>query len=156
MKIATGKELGLTVIDCIEMMEGRVSQYKDAGKKIYEKGLYTRGRSHCRPREGHVAYMDAYYLDAEDRSVENLCYNTSPRRTLVLIRALKSGEINNVNANIINNYATNGHNTRSGLFRSNGKLDRIKEIARSHADYMGSESGSSALDHQCRVKMRNK
>lgn len=155
MEKKSGKENGLTLQDCIGMMRGNVAHYRTAGKAIYEIGIYRRGRSHCRPTDkGHPCYEDIYYMN-EEGSIETLCYNTSPRRTDVLIKSLIDGTINNVPADIIDNYRHNGYNTRAGLFRSAKNIDRIKQVARSHADYLGSETGSSTADHDNRASMRN-
>jgi len=154
-KIKTGKELNINLQKCAELMRGRVYQYKSAGNCILEAGYYRRGRSMNRQLDGTTpTYWDIYYL-SDEGTIETLCYNTSPRRSSQLLRALKDGTIHNISPNIIQNYATNGYTTRRGLFANyEKKEEKIKQIAQSHADYMGLETGNSTRDHYNRVAMR--
>ncbi len=69
-----------------------------------------------------------------------------------LLKMVEDGELN---YNIWHNYITNGYNTRAGLFRSKTDLKRLQTIAKSHADYIGSETGNSTTDHINRVNIRN-
>lgn len=91
-------------------------------------------------------------------SVELLFSNLNARRGKNAIKAWNNGDVQSgrIPAYVWNNYITNRHNTRRGLYADYSKKEeRIKEIARSHADYMGSETGDSTLDHNARVAMRN-
>ena len=155
-KLISGKKRGLSQEECIELMDEVVSQYKCAGKRIFENGYYQRGRS-FRPLDGgHPSNCDVYYLSPQ-KTIETLCYDTSYHRTLQLIKALKKGKLDTIDTDILNNYVTNGYLTRRGLFAdyNDNKIERIKKIAMSHADYMGNESGDSEFDHLRRVEMRN-
>jgi len=152
-KMFPGKQAEMTQQECIDLMKGKVAQYRYAGKQIYLTGVYRRGRNYKPIDRGHASYCDVYYC-SEDKEIINLCYNTAPHRAKTLIKALKDGSIHQVPYSIISNYATNGHNTKIGLFRSLQKIKRIEQIARSHADYLGSESGNSGYDHKKRVEMR--
>ena len=152
--IIAGKTLGLTISDCCKLMKMTVNHYKVAGKDIYNQGYYCRSRNYRPIDGGQPCHCDVYYLSF-DGNIKTLCYNTTYHRTLILIKALKNGSINRVHPEIIDNYAHNGYNTRSGLFRSDKKLKRIKKIAKSHADYMGCESFNSQIDHSNRVKLRS-
>jgi len=90
------------------------------------------------------------------RYPELLFSNLKWWRAKVALKAYTNGTYKKVPSEIWENYITNGYNTRAGLFRtSRNKLDRIKKIARSHADYLGNEVSSSA-DHYARMGMRNK
>lgn len=155
-KLITGKEAGLSLNHCIEKMKGEVAHYKVAGKDIYEKGYYRRGRSYNRLQnnEGKPGHEDIYFLN-QDKEITELCYDTTYHRARVLLKALLDGTIRNIDNEILHNYAHNGFNTRTGLFKSNHKLQRIREIAKSHAEYMGKETGNSKLDHKNRVFARN-
>ena len=154
--VKTGKESGLTLNDCVNLMKGRVYQCRKAGMDIYEAGYYKRGRRFILPLEGQPSNMDIFYLN-EEGLIETLCCDTTKHRAEVLLDALLTGSINSVEESVINNYATNGYNTRRGLFAdvNDEKLERIKKIARSHSDYMGMESGDSKADHEARVFLRN-
>jgi hypothetical protein len=149
MKIKKGKEVNLTLEECINLMRGRVSHFNVAGRDIFEDGYYVRGRS-----QRYKMNRDIYFLN-ENSKIECLCFDCSPHRAKVLLNALINGSINSVHPEIVNNYATNGYNTRSGLFHSVKKLDRIKQVARSHSEYLGNETGNSKIDHDNRVSMRN-
>lgn len=149
MKLKTGKELNLTIKECVEIMRGRVGWFRVAGQEIYENGYYRVGQPYSRGGKSTVYYMN------EDGYIETLCYNTTRHRSSVLIDSLLDGTINLVEDEIVQNYATNGYNTRRGLFRSSKNLARIKKIAKSHIDYIGHETGSSKQDHDNRVFLRN-
>ena len=135
------------------MRKTTVAQHKKAGNDIYNTGIYRRGRNHS-PIEGSPSHHDIYYL-SEDGEIIMLAYNTSYHRTLVLIRALRDGTIYDIPEVIIDNYSTNGYNTRCGMKRAIKNLDRIILIANSHVDYMSNETGNSLIDHNARVMLRN-
>jgi hypothetical protein len=152
MKMILGKTK-YPLIYYIKSMKGRVFQFKKAGISLYEKGYYLRGRNYS-PLEGNSNNFDLYYVDAEN-GITQLCYNTTRHRTLQILKLLKTGKINEIPYEKINNYIHNGYLTRSGLFRSK-KTERMKQMERSHADYLGMETGNSKLDHENRVRLRNK
>lgn len=155
-KIRSGKESGLSLKECTELMKGKVYQYNSAGISIYNNGVYIRTRTqNQRPKDnGHRGAWDVYIL-TEDREIVLLLYNTKSHRAKVALDSYKNKDLSELDAGIWNNYITNGYNTQMGLFRSNNNIDRIKQIARSHADYLGCESWNSTQDHDCRVMMRN-
>ena len=133
-------------------MYNKVAQYKAATKSLIEKNYYLRGRNY-RPQEGLACHFDLYVL--ENNEIKTLCYNTTRHRTLQVLKAWKNGTLSNVDGLILENYITNGYNTRRGLFANYEKKEnRIKQIAISHADYMGSEVNST-IDHNNRKKLRN-
>ena len=87
---------------------------------------------------------------------EELFSNLKWWRANMALKAYTNGTYKKVPSEIWENYITNGYNTRAGLFRtSRNRLDGIKKIAKSHADYLGNEVSSSA-DHYARISMRNK
>jgi len=133
-------------------MKGKVSQWRKADKQLKEKSYYARGRS-FNPLEGNPNHFDIYILENDE--IRTLCYNTTKHRAFVLLKAWKDGLLETIPIAIIENYKTNGYNTRTGLFRSINKLERIKIISRSHADYIGHETGNSTLDHKNRQMLRN-
>ena len=153
-KIVTGKEANKTLKECIELMRDEVSQYKAAGEDIYNTGLYIRGRSY-NPLEGKPMHKDIYILTNE--GIETLCFNTSHHRATKALSLYINDELEKVTPEIWNNYINNGHTTRKGLLADydEKKIERIKYIARSHADYLGGETGVSSIDHSHRVNMRN-
>lgn len=157
-KMKPGKEQGLTLNKCIELMRRQgIAQYRRAGKCIFEYGSYARTRSQGRPLDGgHKCAWDVYIL-TDEGYVTTLFYNTKFHRAKVALKAYLEGKLEQVDAQVWNNYITNGYTTRRGLFANytDGKVKRMDQLARSHADYMGSETGSSKLDHEHRVMMRN-
>lgn len=97
------------------------------------------------------------YICANDR-IECLFSNLKKHRANQAIKAWNNGDVQSgrIPAWVWNNYITNGYNTRRGLYADySSKEERIKEIARSHADYLGMETGDSSADHDARVAMRN-
>lgn len=157
-KMIPGKEQGLTLNECIELMRRQgIAQYKSAGKRIFECGAYIRTRSYGRPLDGgHKGAWDIYIL-TDEGYVTTLLYNTKAHRAQVALDAFIAGKLEQVDAQVWKNYITNGYTTRRGLFANytDGKVKRMDQLARSHADFMGSETGSSKLDHEHRVMMRN-
>lgn len=91
-----------------------------------------------------------------DNSVQILFSNLKYHRAKQAIRAWKNGDVGTIIPMWVwKNYITNGYNTRRGLYADySSKEERIKKIARSHADYL--ETGDSKVDHDNRVAMRNK
>jgi len=152
-QIISGIQASKSLAECQEMMAGKVSQNKAAGKALYQTGIYTRGRSY-NPTEGLPLHKDIYILT--DDGIKTLCYNTAPHRADRALNLYKSNQLNDVDYAIWHNYITNGFNTRRGLLANYGgnTRDRINKIARSHADYLGNES-SSSTDHINRTNMRN-
>lgn len=138
-----------------QVMKCSVAQYKRAARALLNDGYYCRGRKFGRPDDGgRPGYVDIYVLDP-DGEVDVLCYNTSPHRARRLLKAYQDGTLSAVPSEVINNYKTNGYITRRGLFADySASLDRIRKIARSHADLLGCESGNSTTDHYARVAMR--
>ncbi len=135
-------------------MRGEVYQYKHAAAQLLETGVYTRGRTmYSRPVDGGGrGNVDVYMIIGGE--VECVAHNITTHRSVVIINAYESGKIKNVHPDIVQNYITNGYNTRVGLYRANGKLARIQQVAKSHADYIGNETGDSSLDHERRMRMR--
>lgn len=87
-------------------------------------------------------------------------YNLSCHRAKTFLKAYINKELEkeleDVNPVVIENYITNGYSTRRGLFAkySNEQIKRMGGIARSHANYLGNETGNSTADHYNRVAMR--
>lgn len=98
----------------------------------------------------------AYYCNKG--SISLLFYNLKNHRASQAIKAWNKGDVlKKISSLVWENYTTNGHTTRRGLYADYSKsLDRLETIARSHADYLGNESGDSAADHAARVFLRNK
>lgn len=90
-----------------------------------------------------------------DNSVEILFANLKAHRAKQAIKAWENGDVGTIIPMWVwENYITNGYNTRRGLYADySSKEERIKKIARSHADYL--ETGDSKVDHENRVAMRN-
>lgn len=133
--------------DLIEQMKGEVFQYRKASKELSEKGYYLRQRSYK-----YKNLCDLYIL--QDNKVKMLAYNCTFHRCKQLINAFTSGKLKDVSPEVLQNYTTNGYNTRKGLFAnySDTNIKRIKQIAFSHAEIM--QDGKFA--HEKRVLLRNR
>lgn len=93
----------------------------------------------------------------KDGSVSLLFSDLRHHRAQQAIKAWEAGDVGTVIPYYVwNNYITNGFNTRRGMYADySSKEERINRIARSHADYLGCESGDSSTDHKNRVALRN-
>ena len=156
--IKSGKEMGIEVQKIEKNMKSLVAQYRKAAKEIYEKGYYIRGRKFRHPREGHGGHYDCYVID-RNGEIKTLFHDTSYHRAMVIIRAIREQDkrLRKVSHEIWENYITNGYMTRyKGLFGKygDGEKEKIRRISRSHADYMGHETGQSASDHENRMMLR--
>jgi hypothetical protein len=154
-KIISGLQAGKSLIECQRLLRNQgIRQPIKAGKDIYNNGIYIRGRNY-RPIEGQPLHKDIYILTPD--GIKTLCYNTRPHRAVTALKLYFAGKLGNVDDEIWNNYITNGHNTRRGLLAnySPKQINRISSIARSHANYMGKESGNARIDHNNRMNMRN-
>lgn len=82
--------------------------------------------------------------------------NTKNHRAKKFLTLYKKGLLANVNPIVIENYLTNGYNTRRGLLANytDEQIERMKDIGRSHADYIGHEIDSTT-DHDNRVYIRS-
>lgn len=155
--IKTGRELNLTLELLQEKLKGRVYQYKCAGKCLYDTGIYKRGRTqNIKPIEGLRGTIDIYIL-TDTGEIILLLYNTKPHRARKALDTYQNKQLKNVHPDVWQNYITNGYKTRKGLLfnYSAREIERIGEIAKSHANYLGNEKNSS-LDHENRKRMRNK
>lgn len=87
--------------------------------------------------------------------IETLFYNLKTNRANRAIEAWNKGDVGTVIPTYVwENYITNGYNTRRGLYANyESKKERINQLARSHADYLGGYD--STTDHNIRVAMRN-
>ena len=92
-----------------------------------------------------------------NKEITLLFYDLSPHRARVVIQAYNSGKLQQVHPMVFENYINNGYTTRRGLFvkYTNEDLLKMEKIGRSHADYLGSETGDSSQDHYNRVRIRN-
>ncbi len=77
-------------------------------------------------------------------------------RARVVLGALKEGTLNKVNPAVLNNYMTNGHSTKKGLFYryTEEEIERMGIIARSHAEYLIEPETSPKEAHNIRVQIR--
>lgn len=93
----------------------------------------------------------------KDGSVSLLFSDLRRHRAQQAIKAWEAGDVGTVIPYYVwENYITNGYNTRRGLYADySSKEERINRIARSHADYLGCETGDSSTDHKNRVALRN-
>jgi hypothetical protein len=97
---------------------------------------------------------------SEDGTIETLFHDTTYHRAMVILAAIKNKKdrrLRKVSHEIWENYITNGYMTRyKGLFGNyeEKEKEKIRKISRSHADYLGHETGQSASDHENRVMMR--
>lgn len=137
-------------------MNGQVAHYKKAARCLLEYGYYRRGRCY-RPQEGTTNHFDLYVL--ENGEVKQLCYDTSFHRFKVVLKAWKEKKLNKINSAVLENYIHNGYTTKcKGLFGkyTEREIERMQCIGSSHANYLGHETGNSSLDHENRVRARNR
>ena len=145
--------------DIIEAVrEAGIAHWRVASARLGASGIYRRGRSGS-PREGRPYYVDLWCW--QNQRLVQLAHNISPHRAEVIEWAWRGGTIGDYSPEVISNYASGGYSTRIGLDRAQSRYnrdpkyrERLMRIARSHADYLGHESGNSSLDHMRRVDMR--
>lgn len=135
-----------------------IYQYRKAGYDLTFKQMYIRGRCGY-PQEGHPYHIDIYVTYQNEIFI--IAYDTSVRRARNIKQAWMDGTYWNYSSEILENYSTNGWNTRIGLYRSQllwekseKKRKVMRQISKSHADYIGHETGNSKLDHIRRIQIR--
>jgi hypothetical protein len=133
----------------------QIPQYRSAARVLAKGAIYTRSAPHGGYKDLAPNTCTLYVW--EDMQLDVIADGVSCHRGKVIKKnypRYKRGEIDPV---IWENYITGGYNTRYTGLRdvSAEKKERMRRIARSHADYMGSESGDSSYDHNQRVRMRN-
>jgi hypothetical protein len=84
---------------------------------------------------------------------ELLFYNLSWHRARIAINNYDKFRRGEISQEVWNNYITGGYTTRAGLFRSKN-TEKMKRMARSHADYLGNETNNSTTDHYNRTILR--
>lgn len=98
----------------------------------------------------------AYIWNAQERRIDELFYNLSNHRAKKAIESYQDYLDGKIEYWIWENYITNGYNTRRGLYADySEKKERIKKIAKSHADYDLYATGDSKHDHEMRKMLRN-
>lgn len=98
----------------------------------------------------------AYIWNDKEKRVDLLFSNLSPHRASQAIKNYQKYLDGKIADWVWNNYVTNGYNTRRGLLADySHKETRIKQIAKSHADYDMYATGDSTHDHKVRVALRN-
>lgn len=133
-----------------------IPQYRVAARKLASGKLYSRKS----PQVGGYKNMRANEMEVYEWTNHGglrlvcSCSVYRAERAMAAYRDYQNGKIDPA---IWDNYITDGHNTKRGLYANydSKKKDRIRQIARSHADYMGSETGNSKYDHDQRVRIRN-
>lgn len=96
----------------------------------------------------------AYIWLADEQSITVLFSNLKPRRATQALKHYQKYLAGEIPEWVWNNYITNGHHTRRGLFADySSKEERIKRIAQSHINYL--PTGNSKADHDNRVMLRN-
>jgi len=102
------------------------------------------------------------YIYEGDKDVSLLFSDVSYNRAKNIIKYYDLYRKGKIDSSVWNNYINNGYLTRKGLLRTNEevknnklKKERMDKIARSHADYLGNETGNSEIDHMNRVNLRN-
>lgn len=105
---------------------------------------------------GYKAHTERGYI-YKDGDFELLFSNLSHHRANQVIlnyNLYRQGKIDPI---VWNNYINNGYLTRRGLLAkyTPQQKRRMLGIARSHADYLGRETGDSRQDHYNRMRLRN-
>jgi hypothetical protein len=119
-------------------------QYKKAAKQLLENGYIV---------IANYDYTARVYRLTVDNEIETIATDISKHRAKQVIKAINSGIWDTINADVRENYCTNGYTTRRGLFADyTPKLERIQRIAQSHIEVI--DSGKEA--HELRVELRNK
>lgn len=136
----------MNIQEITTIMSDHVFQYKKAAKCINDSGYYLRQRPFS---DGNKC--DLYLLI--DGEIKLIAYNCTYHRCKQLIKAYNNGTLKNVPDFVLQNYVTNGYNTRKGLFANyNAKEQRIRKIGLSHE--LCTES--CKIGHEIRSYMRNK
>ena len=135
-------------------IKGTIPHYKVAAKVLANGGIYKRQA----PYNGYgdlLGGMCALYVWEND-TVECIAHNVTSHRANQIIRHYQDYKSGRIPTYVWDNYCTNGYNTRRGLLANyTKKEERIRKIAKSHANYMGCETFDSTLDHDRRVMMRS-
>lgn len=129
-----------------------VTQYKKASQDLEKYGYYRRGRAY-KTREGNPCHYDLWIM--KDGEPYMLAYNITKRRCDALIKAYLNNTLKDVPDYVLQNYVTNGYNTRRGLFADYSKKEqRMRDISFSHAEVIGGYNHEE--EHKQRVRIRNK
>lgn len=135
-----------------------IGHYQKVLDTKYEEGaiIYVAGTPYGSNYNGFKKGTYRAYVCSKGR-IQILFCNLKYRRAMQAIVAWTKGDVGTVIPWYVwENYITNGYNTRRGLYVDYSvKEYKIRVVARSHADYLGQETGNSSFDHQQRVKMRN-
>jgi len=123
-----------------------IPQYRSAARSLATTGFY---------RVNHIDYTASLFTWKKGE-LETIASGIT-RHRITIIRN-EYPHRNKYNPSIWENYCTGGYTTRIGLRRANiseEKRETASRMGRSHADYMGLESGNPKRDHDARVSMRN-
>lgn len=125
-----------------------IPHYRVAARSLVATGWY---------RQSHIDYSRSIYRWNGDQL--NHIATTTKHRTNIIEKEYPHYAAGEIDSDIWNNYCTGGYTTRIGLLRANRiENSRLtaKRMSKSHADYIGMETGNSTQDHQNRVMMRSR
>lgn len=132
-----------------------IPQYKCAAKKLASGKIFTRTAPQSYGYRDLNANCGAAYIWEDDKLV-TICHNVRVYRLHKIVKAYNDYTNGIIPQFVWENYKTNGYNTRRGLYADySNQKERMYRIAKSHADYMGCETGNSSFDHGMRVSMRS-
>ena len=133
-----------------------IPQYRIASKVLDMGKIYIRTAPHHGYKDLSANCGSAYIWDNETKSLNCIIHNCGVYRLHEAVNHYQDYIDGIISTTVWENYITNGYNTRRGLMADYSKtLNRMNEIARSHANLMGCETGDSTTDHMIRVRMRN-
>jgi len=129
-----------------------IPQYRSATKKLAQGLIYTRFAPQTHTHKDLNKNSGAGYVWKNNKLI-TIFHNTTWHRAKKAVRAYPDFVAGKIAPDIWQNYITNGHNTKRGLYANytENKLERMNTIANSHADCL--EEGK--IGHLIRVSMRN-
>ena len=125
-----------------------IPQYRKASVSLARTWFYT---------ISNFDYSQTLYT-LDDKNGARCLGTTTKHRIKEYIRMYQSWELEGIDRALIENYLSGWHTTAIWLLRASKikeREDAARRMARSHADYSGSETGDSKIDHQNRVAMRS-
>lgn len=129
-----------------------LAEFRRGAQEIFYRASTPQGHTYG----GYQKGTERFLRWTPEHGWEEIYSNLTAHRAAVYMKARREGRLQEIDPRVLENYLHNGFLTRRGLFArySEERLQRMGKIARSHADYLGQETGDSRTDHDNRVNMR--